>query len=260
MRLKFAWMGRLACVFILICVSTPSCAIAQMEPVIESLQFWGNENIGTGILKMQMATKASPWYDFLPTVKPRIFNAGLFYNDILRLRTFYQSQGYFYATVDTTFRIDPVGQLSANIRILEGPRSVVAGLRISCEDSLDDSVTQDLYRLVGQPYLEEKVSGEVTGVLQSLRRLGYAFSKASVSSSSDSVNVHLDIAFALGPVCEISEIRISGNAGVSPQTIRRGMTFSEGSVFYGKALEDSRRQLYRKRLFACGCQKGRSEA
>jgi outer membrane protein insertion porin family len=246
------FLRRLWCVLCVAVVWLPLKAVAQPEPVVESLHFLGNEDIATRLLKMQMGTKASPWYDFMPFVKPRRFDAGLFDSDLQRLQTFYQSQGYFLAAIDTTFRVTETGHLFANVRIDEGPRSRVGMLQVLGVDRAGVENFRELEylkRLEGQPFVEARLSALVADALRRLRNEGYAFAKADVSTYTDSLLVHGEVVFALGPVCEVSEIQISGNMGIPTQTIRQGMTFGEGGVFNGKQLDDSRRQLYRAGVF-----------
>ena len=230
----------------------PVCAIAQEGLVIESLQFWGNKEIPTRVLKAQMQTKATPWYGFMPFVQPRKFDAGLFHSDVQRLQNFYQTKGYYQAKIDTTLGQRKKGHIFAQIRIDEGPLSHFGMIQVLGVDSLrkrDQEVVADLQSLMGEPFVQAHLAEEVTRALRLLRNEGFAFAKAEVSTFVDSLLVNVDVVFELGPICTVSEILISGNKGVSEQTILRGLTFGKGQVFEGKQLDDSRRQLYRAGVF-----------
>ncbi len=230
----------------------PLRVMAQDDLVIESLQFWGNKEISTSVLNAQMLTKATPWYDFMPFVKPRKFDAGLFHSDMQRLRAFYQGKGFYQVQIDTTLGQRKNGHLFAQIRIKEGPRSRFGMLQILGVDSSRISVhgvVADLQKLSGEPFVQTQLATELTNALRVLRNEGFAFTKAEVTSFVDSLLVNVDVIFELGPMCTVSDIQISGNVGVSQKTVLRGLTFAEGQVFEGKQLDDSRRQLYRAGVF-----------
>jgi len=230
----------------------PLRVAAQEDLVLESLQFWGNKEMSNSVLKAQMLTKSTPWYGFMPFVKPRKFDAGLFHSDIQRLQTFYQSKGYYQAQIDTTLGQRKNGRLFAQIRIEEGPRSLYGMIQVLGIDSSlkrGEEVVADLQNLSGEPFVQALLAVEVTSALKLLRNEGFAFAKAEVTTVADRLLVNVDVIFELGPICTISEIQISGNEKVSERTILRGMTFAEGQVFEGKQLDDSRRQLYRAGVF-----------
>jgi outer membrane protein assembly complex protein YaeT len=239
-------------VIFLVLLWLPMGVGAQDALVIESLQFWGNEEIATSILKAQMLTKATPWYGFMPFVKPRKFDAGLFHSDVQRLLNFYHTKGYHQAQIDTTLEQRKNGHIFAKIRIDEGPQSHFGMFQVLGLDShrkRDQEVVADLQRLVGEPFVQTHLAEEVTKALRVLRNEGFAFAKAEVSTVTDSLLINVDVVFELGPMCTVSEILIGGNVGVSERTILRGLTFGEGEIFEGNQLDDSRRQLYRAGVF-----------
>lgn len=252
MNLTFNIQSSVLSVIFLFMLWLPVRASAQEDLIIESLQIWGNEELSTRVLKAQMLTKATPWYDFMPFVKPRKFDVGLFHSDMQRLQNFYQTKGYYQAKIDTTLGQRKNGHIFAQIRIDEGPRSHFGMLKVLGLDSLserDRDVKKDLQGLVGAPFIHGRLEEEVTQALRVLRNEGFAFAKAEVSTFVDSLLVNVDVAFEMGPECTVSEIQISGNKGVSEHTILRGLTFGEGQVFDGQQVDDSRRQLYRAGVF-----------
>lgn len=245
---KYGWWH---CLLILL---LPLNVVAQPDtgPVFESLKIEGNDHISTSQLKSQMMVKATPWYDFMPFVQPRKFDVGLFHSDMGRLTTYYESQGYYHSVIDTTIKVSKEGHLLARIQIDEGPRTHIRTVQVVGIDSSNaqhvDAV-EDLIELVEAPFVETQLSSAVTDALGRFKNLGYAFGKADLTTYVDSLWVNVEVSFALGPICEIADIQISGNENVSNRTIRRGMTFSEGEVFEGKQLDDTRRQLYRAGVF-----------
>lgn len=228
----------------------PLKASAQQGAVLESLQFWGNEDLSTRSLKAQMVTKGTPWYDWIPFVKPRIFDAGLFRSDIERLLQYYDSQGFPHAKIDTTLQVRTNGKITLNLRIEEGPRLHIGALQVLGIDSTQQVPSdEDLKRLIGQPFISAHLSERVRNTLRRYRNSGHAFAKVDVSTYTDSLLVNVDVVFDLGPVCHVSDIEVNGNASVSERTIRRGLTFGKGQLLEGKQLDDSRRQLYRAGVF-----------
>jgi len=228
-----------------------SFAFAQQGEIVSSLQFRGNENLNSAELKTQMFTKATAWYDFLPYVEPRRFDAGLFHSDLQRLHAYYQTQGFYYTNMDTVLYATKPGHISLEINIQEGPRSFIEQIRISGLDTLQDKPKEvnHLLELKGEAFVRDELSVQITSLIKRLRNLGFGFAKAELSSYADSLKVYAEVEISLGPICEISEIDVQGNKGVSKKTVLRGLTFKTGERFEGKALEDSRRQLYRAGVF-----------
>lgn len=226
-------------------------AFAQQGDIVSSLRFSGNENLSSARLQTQMFTKATAWYDFLPYVEPRRFDAGLFHSDLQRINTFYQTQGFYYASFDTTLESSRSGYISLEIKITEGPRSHIEQIHVSGLDTLQEKPKEvaKLLELKGKPFVRDLLAFEMTALIKRLRNQGYGFAKAELSSYADSLKVFAEVEVQLGPICEISEIDVQGNKGVSKKTVLRGLTFKSGERFEGKALEDSRRQLYRAGVF-----------
>ncbi|MBT5831287.1 MAG: BamA/TamA family outer membrane protein, partial [Candidatus Latescibacteria bacterium] len=201
-------------------------------------------------LKAQVVTKGTPWYDWVPFVKPRIFDAGLFRSDVDRLLQFYDSQGFTKTKIDTTLQVWKNGTITVNMHIEEGPRLYIGGVRVAGIDSTRlVSLYEDLNSLIGKPFVPSLLTERVTNTLRSYRNLGYAFAKVEVSTYLDSLLVNVDVGFELGPVCHVSDIQVTGNVSVSERTVRRGLTFDMGQLVEGKKLDDSRRQLYRSGVF-----------
>ena len=68
-------------------------------PIVKWLHISGNRAFSSDELKALMVTRASPWYDFIPRIASRRYDAGGFLDDLERLRAHYRNQGYLDASV-----------------------------------------------------------------------------------------------------------------------------------------------------------------
>ena len=257
--LKILYTGLRAC-FILVALIVPvpgqtmsnlSMHQAQSDtPIVRWLRISGNRAFSSGELKASMMTRASPWYDFRPWVKPRRYDATTFGADLERLRKHYRDRGYLEAEVDsTTIDISP-DEIGLKIHIKERDptrisRVWVMGLGsehyIHIADALDV--------LVDTLFSRDIINRGVSQVVSELRNKGYAFARRELDKTSREQLAELVLKLTPGPVCSVRAVHISGDTSVAQDVIKRGLTFQVGDQFSEKALQNSQYQLYRARVF-----------
>ena len=219
-------------------------------PIVRWLRISGNRAFSSGELKASMMTRASPWYDFRPWVKPRRYDATTFGADLERLRKHYRDRGYLEAEVDST-TIDTISpdEIGLKIHIKERDLTRISRVWVMGLDSEPDkSVENALGQLMDKPLSRDLIDRGVSQVVSALRNKGHAFARGEVDTTSG-LQPELVLKLAPGPVCSVDSIHISGYKEVSDTTILRGLIFKPGDQFSEKALQNSQYQLYRARVF-----------
>ena len=256
--LKVLCAGLRAC-FILFAMIVPvhgqtrsNLSIHQAQtdtPIVRWLYISGNRAFSSGELKALMFTRAMPWYDFLPRITPRRYDAPTFARDLKQLRKHYQDQGYLNAEVNST--IDTIGadEIGLKIRIEEGDTTqismaLVMGLSFVHGKNVENAFGQ----LVDKPLSRDLINKGVSQVVSGLRNKGYAFARSELDTTNG-LQPELVLKLAPGPVCSVRAVHISGNSDVSKELIKRGLTFQKGDQFSDQVLQNSQYQLYRSRVF-----------
>lgn len=199
-----------------------------------------------------MGTRAKPWYGFLPWAKTPRFDLGVFTDDLKRIRTFYQDQGYHEVTLDSSLT-----RISNRVRVLiqieEGPLTLVQHAEVvglhDVLQSVQKTILQKGNELIGQPLVRQEVIKQTDFMVRQLKDHGYAFAKTSVDFQIEHAKAHIVFTVLPGPVCRIDSIQVVGNEKIATPTVLRGVTFHNGDLFSDTKLRDSQRQLYRAGVF-----------
>lgn len=224
-------------------------------------------------LGQEIALQEPGFYDkirsILPLVQapPHPFDPLVLQRDVVRLRRFYERQGFLDAEVSY-----PASQLDTSsntihviFRIREGPPLVIQD--VSFADSLDQTFAAALFSgevrenwiefrddhtfQTGERYTTIKFFTLQGQILAWLRGQGFAFADVEADSTVYRENNSIDLLFRLdpGPRARISEINIEGNETVSDDVILRELPFAVGERFDGDELIEGQRNLFALAMF-----------
>ena len=202
----------------------------------------------------------------IPT-RPHPFDPLTLQRDVVRLRHFYQRQGFLEADISY-----PATQLDSSqnaihviFRIREGPPLIIQD--VSFRDSLGQGyaaamfsgeVRQDWISFrdentfeTGERYTQLKYYTLQADILDWMRNQGFAFASVDADSTVFHDASSIDLRFQLnpGPRARITEIDIEGNQTVSDKVVRRELPFSEGDLFQGQDLVVGQRNLFGLNMF-----------
>ena len=222
---------------------------------VKSFRFKGNTAVSEGQLKSVLATAAS---SKLPWGAKRYFSREQFEADLKRIVAFYTDRGYPDARV-TSFdaklneRQDAV---DITINLSEGApitveRIVMEGFDAPLPEKHRHQLDARLPLKVGAPVDRAILQASREAALDELRDHGHPYASVRVSEAPGSSERQRVITFRgdAGPLAEVGEIQISGNATVSENVIRRQLTFKSGDLFRQGSLQESQRRLYSLELF-----------
>lgn len=237
-----------------------------------SFKFMDHQSFEVDQLKAQMALNEPGLWDrikgLLPLLNPNPypFSPIELQRDVVRLRRFYERNGFLYPDIDY-----PASQLdtTANtiriiFRIEEGPPLIIQDFGFFGPDSsyaihaFDGPMRDRWIRFrdrmalqTGDRYTEAEQIRIQDRVLSWMQEQGFAFARINTQVDVDSTYNTVDLRFYLdpGPMGYVSEINIEGNQTVSRTVVTRELPFKLGDRFSSQALSEGQRQLFNLNLF-----------
>ena len=222
---------------------------------VKSFSFKGNSAVTAAQLKSVLATAAS---SKLPWGTKRYFSREQFEADLKRIVAFYTDRGYPDARI-TSFDAklnDRQDAVDITINLSEGaPITVERILMDGFDAPLPEKHRRELdARLplkVGAPVDRAILQASREAALDELRDHGHPYASVRVLEApgrSERQRV-ITLRGDAGPLAEVGEVQISGNATVGENVIRRQLTFKPGDLFRQSSLQESQRRLYGLELF-----------
>ncbi|RMH67989.1 MAG: outer membrane protein assembly factor [Bacteroidetes bacterium] len=237
-----------------------------------SFRFMDHQTFEVDQLRAQMATSAPGLWDrvkdLLPllSAKPYPFSPIELQKDVVRLRRFYQRNGFLAPSIDY-----PASQLDTTsntihviFRIEEGPPLIIQDFGFFGPDSsyaieaFEGPMRERWIRFrdrialqTGTRYTEAEKIRIQDRVLSWMQEQGFAFARINTDVEIDSSYHTVDLRFYLdpGPPGTITEIEIEGNETVSSRVVTRELPFRVGDRFSSRALAEGQRQLFNLNLF-----------
>jgi len=254
-----------------LCLATLSTYAQETyaEYEVAKLTCAGNATIKTDELLSVVQTKESPsWvWRFLYKIsetagkKPEYFNATEFWNDALRIKKYYWSNGFFKTQVDTAVVVDQsAGSVSLSFNIQEGHRSCIDTLRYLGLERLPNDLRSDIldHTLVqtGDPFIEKKLIEEQRRVITVFANHGYVqvgVDPLSAIQYASTNNVSVTFKFIPGNRYKFGSIAIENDTTVKervdPEVIVRYLDFKEGDYYNLAAKTESEINLNRLGIF-----------
>lgn len=226
----------------------------QDLPVIQDIQFVGNERFDADALRKQMLL-SFPSLKHPLRPRPR-YRRNVFARELRRVEAFYQRQGFAGASarLDSVLA-DPGGRtVRLRVRVREGPQTILREVRFLPQPV----VTLDELRRVspfapGDPYpFSPAMRGRATRAVR-LAFLARGYLAVSVSDSialsPDSTSARLFYHMDPGPQFTIRAVSITGNIQTQQELIRRELRFEAGEVYSYTRVQESQQNLYNTSLF-----------
>lgn len=191
----------------------------------------------------------------LKVIKTRgksFFNSGYLKEEILeedmeRILSFYEQNGFIDAAVDYSLRELPKGFIDIDVNVQEGRqyfvgKVIVAGNNIvSGEDILKEmeEVRQ------GKVFSREKLTVDLSRIRALYFDKGYIFAdvRESTSLNSETGNVEVKLDVEEGGLAYVDKVKIQGNSRTRDIVIRRELRINPGDRFDGGKLRRSKERL-----------------
>ena len=241
-----------------------------------SFRFVGDQTFAAERLRAQIATSAPGFFArlqnrfaFLPGLqrRPFLFDPVTLQKDVVRLRRFYQQNGFPSPRIDY-----PASQLDTTANAIhviftvqEGTPLTIQTLSFLAADGdrpvttlLDGGLQRDWAAFrdratvqPGERYTEFKQTQIEDDVQTWLRNRGYAFAQVTSEAEIDTAATAAALRFRIdpGPLAHVSEILIEGNQTVGDRVVRRELPFEVGDRFSAADVSDGQQQLFDLNLF-----------
>jgi outer membrane protein insertion porin family len=220
---------------------------------VEAIEFSGNKTFSADDLSEVMTTKARPWYrlwEDRPSFDPITFQ-----NDLEKLRRFYESKGYYGATVAYDLEIDESkSAITARITIDEAPPVLISEVNVEVKgDSSAQAVPPKELPLKPGAIFRE---AEYQQAEQFLRTVfldhGYAYVKTERKAQVNVDERRASIQYTIepGPIAVFGATEVKGTDTVDPKIITRELTYHAGETYSQSKISESRDKLLALDLFA----------
>jgi len=220
---------------------------------VEAIEFSGNKTFSADDLSEVMTTKARPWYrlwEDRPSFDPITFQ-----NDLEKLRRFYESKGYYGATVAYDLEIDESkSAITARITIDEAPPVLISEVNVEVKgDSSAQAVPPKELPLKPGAIFRE---AEYQQAEQFLRTVfldhGYAYVKTERKAqvNVDERGASIQYTIEPGPIAVFGATEVKGTDTVDPKIITRELTYHAGETYSQSKISESRDKLLALDLFA----------
>ncbi len=190
----------------------------------------------------------------IKTKRAWFFNAGALKEDVLaedveRVRSFYQKNGYADAAVNSEVKADPYKPyfLFITFKIQEGKKYIVGNVSIQGnKDIKEKEILSKLEaELPGKIFSQEALKLDVANIQGLYFDRGYIAcvvqESTYVNPSSDRVDITYNI--IENEICYVNKIKVRGNIKTKEKVVRRELKIYPGDRFDGKKLRRSKERL-----------------
>ena len=213
---------------------------------VSDVTFVGNRVVSSDDLRARMATRRPGVLSFLNG--SGVFRREDLERDLAILTGYYLDRGYATIKIGTpqlTLSRDHK-RMKVTIAIEEGPRFVFGAIEI--KGDLIGSRAQNIALIRsrrGDTFSRAVVERDRKALETHYADLGYAHTNVSPKPQIDLAGRRITLAFEVvrGKRVYVERIHIRGNSKTRDKVIRREMRITEGELFSGTKLEQSRRQI-----------------
>ncbi|MFA5093154.1 MAG: outer membrane protein assembly factor BamA [Candidatus Omnitrophota bacterium] len=218
-------------------------AIEGRKVRIKDIIISGNKAFPTGRILKLLKTKRA-WF----------FNAGVLKDDVMtediaRIKSFYQREGYTDVAVD--YQIQPDAKktymLYINIKIVEGKKYLVGSVFIKGNKEIAEKeiLSKLTYCIPGKVFSQETMKADITGIQGLYFDRGYISAQVQESTVINADTGRVDITYAIteNQVVYVDKIKIRGNIKTKDLVIRRELRIHPGDKFDGEKLRRSKERL-----------------
>ncbi|MGE5307551.1 MAG: outer membrane protein assembly factor BamA [Deltaproteobacteria bacterium] len=191
----------------------------------------------------------------LKVIKTRrawLFNSGVLKEDVLqedvdRLKTFYQNNGYIDAAASVQTSIDPNGKfIYVTFTIEEGKRYYVGSVDMKgYKDVSENDIRSKITRMVtGKVFSPEGLKKDVSDIQGLYFDKGYISAGVNATTALSREGL-VDVMFTIveNEIAYVNKVKVRGNVKTKDVVIRREMRLKPGERFDGEKLRRSKERL-----------------
>jgi outer membrane protein insertion porin family len=187
------------------------------------------------------------------TKRAWLFNSGVLKEDVLeedieRVKSFYQRQGYMDAAVEKELKTDPRGRFwYITFKINEGKKYIVGAVAIQGNADVSESDIRSKIKesVPGKVFSQEALKDDIMAVQGVYFDRGYIAARILDTTSLNNSTGNIDIVLSIeeNVVFYVDKVKIRGNVKTRDVVIRREMRIRPGDRFDGDKLRRSKERL-----------------
>ncbi len=214
--------------------------IFKEKPTIVSIDFQGNEEFKTDDLKEKI------------TITPgAIANPSLMTDNVNKVVSFYQSEGYWNAKVIPVTREISDEAVALTFQVTEGDKAVIKTITITGNKSLSAKMIKKVMKTKERWFLsfltnsgiysKEESEIDIERIRELYHSKGYisaSISEPEVTFSDDKTKIYIKIAVSEGSQYKVGEFGIKGNTVFSTPELLKSAETASGKIFNKTALRE----------------------
>jgi outer membrane protein insertion porin family/translocation and assembly module TamA len=219
---------------------------------VRFIKFKGVHSLSSGDLKPILITKEK----LLSLFTKAPLDEAVLIEDLERIRTYYNSQGFYHARVES-HRIIPFfgNEVMIEIQVDEGPPMTVSGVTLTVDGEATGPWHSEMLRVMplhpGDRFSTPAYQDMEKAALRYLSDWGHPKArvdmKARLNKSTNSAEISVDV--STGPICTFGLVALEGTESVSDQVIFREVTFQPGDRFSASQIQNTQQRLFGLDLF-----------
>jgi outer membrane protein insertion porin family len=222
--------------------------IRRLGPLVESVEFAGNDSYSAGELLDYMKTKPSGF------LRGRHYSRRTLEGDVANLERLYASRGFLEAAAAVEdLLVSPDGlSVEVLVGVREGRRWTISGVTIEGNSVLDEGALRSLLKAVtGRPLAADEVEADRQALLAEYARRSFLDARVGQVVERDDASATAALRYTIveGPESSIGRIIVSGTEKTRGFVLDREFRFEEGEPFDPAAIGETQAALYRTGLF-----------
>lgn len=253
-RRSHSWrLVRSGFLLFLLVLHVPSAFATQEEaaptapPEVRFIKFKGVETLSAGDLKNLLKTKEK----FLGLFAKAPLDETVLAEDLERIKTYYQSQGFYHTQIESHKAVPLLGrEVILEIQLREGPPMVVSALTLEVDGQSSGPWHEQLLSAMplhpGDRFSTPAYQDIEKAALRVLSDWGYPKARVELKAQLDKRSNLAEIAVAvrIGPACYFGPVTVEGNENVGTDVILREVTFHPGDRFNGSKVQETQQRLF----------------
>lgn len=243
----------------------PSTLIGQEDYEVREINFLGNQKFSSNVLREKMETYSiSEIQKTILRRKPFKYSRELLKSDLVRIRRFYQREGFLNVQLDLSNLETNSSKktVKINIKINEGHPIYVSnvGYQLEIETELNknkeieqilNSIITNLNLVAGKRFRDQFLDSDELMISKKFTEAGYTYirTKSDLDLNESGGTVNIQWIIDPGPKCFFGDVTVEGNEKVSSDLILRQLKFREGHVYDENLLEQSQQDIFSLGMF-----------
>ncbi|WP_372644444.1 POTRA domain-containing protein, partial [Ancylomarina sp.] len=232
--------------------------LAQNDLIVRKITFSGNDSLSQESLLKQMNTRPPSFSKKLSFWNKRIrFSSFTFEEDILKLKKYYQKNGFLKPVI--TYQLEPATngkKLDIAIKIKEGSAVLTGKVILNLPNNVNGQPSLDSLRKLVQletkhRFRDEDVIATEKMIYDNFSSKGYPYIRVTtdITLSLDKLSAEVAYGIIPGQKSYIGTIDLEGDSLISRSYINKNIKLKENEIFTQTQLEQTQEKLFDLGLF-----------